>query len=587
MPYVPDEFVEEVLSRTNIVDVVSGYVTLKKKGRDYFGLCPFHTEKTPSFSVSDTKQIFYCFGCHEGGNAISFLRKYENCTFYEAVSMLAERAGMKVPEGKVSPEKKREADRKANLMELHRQAANFYYMCLMGADGGVGREYFQRRGLDAETIKSFGLGFSLPYSDGLYKWLREKGYDDKIIKDSGLVIYPDDGPPRDRFRNRVMFPIQDASGHVIAFGGRVLGKGEPKYLNSPESSIFDKSYNLYALKMARRTKRNEMILCEGYMDVIALHRSGFDNAVASLGTALTRGHATILARYTDTVLLCYDSDKAGVKAALRAIPILKAAGLTVKILHMDPYKDPDELITATGPEEFEDRISKAQNSFFFTLDVQDREYNLEDPDELTKCMNRAAGRVAGITDELERNNYIPAVAKRYGADEKSFRKRVNEIGLSGHAIDEIEVEKAPPKPAGEKYDGIEKSQDLLITALTEHPGLYPQIKDYLSPEDFTGEVYQQIARVLFRKLGEGPVSPAVIMESVGDERIQNVVARMFNSSSIRELSPGDLEGALRQTLAKIKMSSPNTGGGEGMSAAQKAIADKKLLQKINTLSLNV
>ncbi|MBQ1607724.1 MAG: DNA primase, partial [Lachnospiraceae bacterium] len=328
MPFYSDEIIEQVRSSNDIVDVIGQYVHLKKKGSSYFGLCPFHNEKSPSFSVSRQKQMYYCFGCGAGGNVIRFLMDYENLTFPEALQELASRSGIELPRQEMTAEARREADRKSQLLEINKLAAKYFYSLLHSERGKRAMDYFIGRELSPETMQKFGLGYSDQYSDDLYKYLRKQGYSDAILKDSGLVTIDEVRGGRDKFWNRAMFPILDANSKVIAFGGRVMGEGEPKYLNSPETPIFNKSRNLFGLYLAKKTKRKQFILCEGYMDVIALHQAGFDNAVASLGTALTSGHAALIKRYTDAVYLSYDSDGAGVKAALRAIPILREAGIT-------------------------------------------------------------------------------------------------------------------------------------------------------------------------------------------------------------------------------------------------------------------
>lgn len=367
MPRYSDELIEEVRSRNDIVDVISQYVRLSKKGSTYFGLCPFHNEKTGSFSVSPNKQMYYCFGCHAGGNVFTFLMQYENYTFGEAMEALAERAGVDLPKQEYTAAQRQEADRRARLLEINKEAAKYFFVLLRGERGKRALDYFKKRALSDETIHKFGLGYSDQYSDDLYRYLRSKGYDDEILKDSGLVTIDEVRGGHDKFWNRAMFPIMDVHNKVIGFGGRVMGDGEPKYLNSPETKIFDKSRNLYGLNFARATKKPQLLLCEGYMDVIALHQAGFDNAVASLGTALTSGHANLLKRYTKEVYLTYDSDGAGIKAALRAIPILKEVGITTKIINMKPYKDPDEFIKALGAEAYQERIDQAENSFLFEV----------------------------------------------------------------------------------------------------------------------------------------------------------------------------------------------------------------------------
>ena len=410
MPLYSEDIIEEVRSRNDIVDVISQYVRLTRKGSTYFGLCPFHNEKTGSFSVSPNKQMYYCFGCHAGGNVFTFLMQYENFTFGEALEALAERAGVALPKQEYSATQRMEADKRARLLEINKEAAKYFFMLLRSERGKRAMEYFKKRELSDETIKKFGLGYSDQYSDDLYRYLRNKGYEDEILKESGLVTIDERRGGHDKFWNRAMFPIMDVHNKVIGFGGRVMGDGEPKYLNSPETKIFDKSRNLYGLNFARTTKKPQLLLCEGYMDVIALHQAGFDNALASLGTALTSGHANLLKRYTKDVYLTYDSDGAGIKAALRAIPILKEVGITTKVINMKPYKDPDEFIKALGAEAYQERIDQAENSFLFEVRILEQEYEMHDPESKTSFYNEVAKKLCGFSEKLARDNYIEAVA---------------------------------------------------------------------------------------------------------------------------------------------------------------------------------
>ena len=347
--YYPDEFIEELRSRANIVDVIGNYVSLKKRGANYFGLCPFHGEKTPSFSVAPGKQIFYCFGCGKGGDVLKFLMEYENISFQEAVQRLASELNVPLPELSDTGPGRAERDRRMRLLELNRDAAVFFYAALRSDGGAPGLSYLKKRGIRGETIVHWGLGYADQRRDSLYRYLKGKGYEDALLRDSGLFRFSERGVS-DRFFQRVIFPILDVNMRVIGFGGRVIGEGEPKYLNSPETELFDKSRNLFGLNFAKRSRQKQMILCEGYMDVISMHQAGFSNAVASLGTSLTERQAALLKRYVSELVLSYDSDNAGVKAAKRAIPILREAGVEPKLLDLRPCKDPDELIRTKGPD---------------------------------------------------------------------------------------------------------------------------------------------------------------------------------------------------------------------------------------------
>ena len=432
-----DDIIEEVRSRNDIVDVISQYVKLTRKGSSYFGLCPFHNEKTPSFSVTPGKQMYYCFGCGAGGNVFNFIMEYENFTFGEALKYLADRAGVELPKIEYSREIKEKAQEKEELLRINKEAAQYYYYQLRTEKGAAGYQYLTGRGLSDDTIRKFGLGYSDKYGSGLYRYLKAKEYSDERLRDSGLFNVDERHGMYDKFWNRVIFPIMDVNNRVIGFGGRVMGDGKPKYLNSPETRIFDKSRNLYGLNEARRSRKNYIILCEGYMDVIAMHQAGYTYIYSSLGTALTSGHASLLKRYTSEVLLLYDSDEAGVRAALRGIPILREAGVNSRVVDLKPYKDPDEFIRNLGPEAFEERSSKASDSFMFRVTVAEREFPMEEPQGRNRFFEKCAEMLLELNDELERNLYIDTIVKQYGTrsgiSADDLRRRVNALALKGTA----------------------------------------------------------------------------------------------------------------------------------------------------------
>ena len=466
--YYPDELIEEVRTRNDIVDVISGYVRLQKKGSSYFGLCPFHNEKSPSFSGSRQKQMYYCFGCGAGGNVFTFLMEYENFSFMEAVKFLADRAGIALPEAEYSKEAKQRADLKASILEINKIAARYYYVQLKSERGVGAHTYLTDRGLTEETITAFGLGYSTKYSDDLYQYLRGKGYSEDLIRQAGLINTDERQGVYDKFWNRVIFPIMDVNSRVIGFGGRVMGDGKPKYLNSPETAVFDKSRNLYGLNRARTSRKTYFLLCEGYMDVISLHQAGFTNAVASLGTALTSGHASLIKRYVQEVYLTYDSDDAGTRAALRAVPILKEAGISAKVIRMDPYKDPDEFIKNLGAQEFENRIQNARNGFMFSLEILEREFDMASPEGKTAFFREAANRLLSFEDELERNNYIEAVASAYKVSKESLEKLVAKTAVSTGLARPVTRPKKADGAVLQKEDGIVTSQKVLLTWMIEN-----------------------------------------------------------------------------------------------------------------------
>lgn len=550
--YYPDDVIEEVRARNDIVDVISQYVTLKKKGANYLGLCPFHNEKSPSFSVSPGKQMYYCFGCGAGGNVITFIMEYENYSFGEALKYLADRAGITLPEAEDSKEARAQRDLKNTLLEINRLAANYFYYQLKQPQGRPGYEYLKNRRLSDETITHFGLGFANKTPDDLYRYMRSKGYDDSILKETGLFFIEERGA-RDKFWNRVMFPILDVNNRVIGFGGRVMGDGEPKYLNSPETKLFDKSRNLFGLNFARKSREKYLLICEGYMDVIAMHQAGFTNAVASLGTAFTAQHALLLKRYTDQAVLTYDSDGAGIRAALRAIPILKEAGISAKVLNMKPYKDPDEFIKNLGREEFQKRIDEAVNSFLFEISVIRSEYNMQDPESKTGFYNAVAKKLLEFPEKLERDNYTEAVAREYMIPAEDLKRLVNSLGeRGGFALRTPEQER--PKKKKEKDDGVRKSQRLLLTWLIEEPKLFETIRGIITPEDFTDELYKRAAGLVFDEYEKnGSIEPARVLNHFieGDEQYREAAA-LFNARLDESLSNEEQRKAFSETIKKIK-----------------------------------
>lgn len=576
-----EELIEEVRSRNDIVDVISGYVKLKKSGSNYFGLCPFHNEKSGSFSVSPSKQMYYCFGCGAGGNVITFIMEYENYTFMEAVRMLAERAGIELPQMEETPEERKSRDIRSQLLEINKLAAVYYFHQLRGQNGSTAMNYLKKRELGDETIQRFGLGYSSMYSDDLYRYIKSKGYKDDILKESGLFTYGD-GKVTDKFWNRVMFPIMDMNNRVIGFGGRVMGDGKPKYLNSPETKLFDKSRNLYGLNIARTSRKPNIIICEGYMDVISLHQAGFNQAVASLGTALTSGQASLMKRYTDQVLITYDSDGAGVKAALRAIPILKEAGLTTKVINMKPYKDPDEFIKGLGAEAFQERIDKAQNSFMYEISAMEQNYDLTDPDSKTRFFNEVAGRIVGFEEELERNNYIEAVADKYMVSMDALKAMVGNYGNRVGIVKDRPDSRRTSSSRKEKEDGISQAQKILLTWLVQDMSLYPKVAAYLSPDDFIEEPFHDVAVRLYEQLDNGQINPAAIISTFDDGATQKKVASIFNRELAEELSDSERERALNQTVKKIKKNSLDIKSRSVTDVAQlqNIIKEQKEIQNI-------
>ena len=588
--YYPDEVIEEVRSSNNIVDIIGGYVRLQKKGSSYFGLCPFHNENSPSFSVSPNKQMYYCFGCGAGGNVFTFIMEYENQTFPEAVKILADRAGIALPEAELTEEQKRDRNKRQLLLEINKTAANYFYYQLNGDQGQQAREYLENRRLSKETQIHFGLGYASKYSNDLYLYLKKKGYQDQILKETGLLTYDEKRGAHDKFWNRVMFPIMDVNNRVIGFGGRVMGDGTPKYLNSPETMLFDKSRNLYGLNYARTSRKPYMIICEGYMDVIAMHQAGFTNAVASLGTAFTAQHSVLLKRYTQEVRLAYDSDGAGQKAALRAIPILKSAGINVRVIHMDPYKDPDEFIKNLGTEAFQERIDAAESSFMFEISVLEKNYKQSDPEGRASFMKAMARRLLEFPQELERNIYIDAIAGRYGIASEELKRMVNSFGASmsreqveAAIYQQQEREEMPAKKRVEKEDSVLTAQKFFLTWLIEEPSIYDKTKDYINEDEFVEPLYHHVAALVFEELrATGQVMPARILNQFEDVEEQKTAASLFNTRLKTDDDPAVREKALNETVKRIKKNSLELKSRSVREIAdlQKIIKEKAQLQKL-------
>ena len=590
--YYSDDVIEEVRMKNDIVDVISGYVRLQRKGSSYFGLCPFHNEKSPSFSVSPSKQMYYCFGCGAGGNVFNFIMEYENFTFIEAVKYLADRAGVKLPEQEYSKEARAAADLKTILLEINKKAAAYYYYQLRQETGKKALEYLQKRELSEETIKAFGLGYTGNYSDGLYRYLKSKGYSDQILKEAGLFFFDERQGMKDKFWNRVMFPIMDVNNRVIGFGGRVMGDGKPKYLNSPETVVFDKSRNLYGLNRARTSRKPYFLLCEGYMDVISLHQSGFTNAVASLGTALTAGHAALIKRYVQEVYLTYDSDEAGTRAALRAVPILREAGISAKVVRMDPYKDPDEFIKNLGAEEYEKRIHAARNGFMFSLEMLEKQYDMNSPEGKTDFFKEVSRRLLEFEDELERNNYIEAVATAYRVSRESLEKMVAKMAVNaGMARPVARPKRAEGSEKKQKEDGILTSQKALLTWMIDDDRLFDQISQYISPGDFTESLYRTVAELLYEQRKQGALNPAKILNHFTEEEDHREAASLFNTR-IKELrTKEEREQALQETILRVKSYSIEHQtmnlDPTDMRGLQHLMEEKRKLENLKNLNITI
>lgn len=538
--YYDESVLERVREANDIVDVVGTYVRLTRRGNNYVGLCPFHNEKTGSFNVNKNMQIYKCFGCGKAGNVFTFMMEYDNLSFPEAVQELASRAGVTLPEIQESEEDKRNRNLREKILEVNKEAAKYYYVMLRNKEGQKALEYLQGRALSEETMRNFGLGYAGIYSDGLYKYLKKKGFSDDVLKESGMFSFSERGVS-DKFWNRVMFPIMDRNGKVIAFGGRIMGKAEnaPKYLNSPETKAFSKGNNLYGLHIAKHTHRPYILLCEGYMDVIALHQAGFDNAVASLGTALTPGQARLISKYSENVIITYDSDGAGTKAAVRALPILKDAGIRAKVLNMKPYKDPDEFIKALGAEEYEKRIQDAMGGFFFEAETMRSTIDPENPAEKTKFDHELAAKLAMIEDEIERSNYIEAASKKYNISPQQLTRLVDKLGKEAYrnsiAKETMEREAERRKTAVKPSQGPLLSQQLFVSFIANSEECYKLVKGRVSGNDLSDPLCARLLDLIFNLYeNEGQIVHAKMINHFEDVNEQERVALILDASLYEE-----------------------------------------------------
>ena len=576
---IPHEYIEELTRRTDIVELVGSYVQLKRKGRLYGGLCPFHSEKTPSFYVYPDTQSFYCFGCQAAGDAISFVKKINNISSGEAIKMLASRAGMPEPQ-----EDDKTGRLRSRVLSMNKEAARFFHACLNSTveEARQARAYWRRRGLDDKTIVRFGLGYAPNDGQALYQYLRDKGYNQQELDASGLFKRSQSGRIYCLFWKRVMTPIFDLRGNIIAFGGRVMDDSKPKYVNSPETLVYHKSETVFAMQIAKRSASRRFVLCEGYMDVISMHQAGFNNAVASLGTALTSLQAGLMKRYTDEVLVIYDSDEAGVKAALRAIPMLKGVGLTTRVVNLRPYKDPDEFIQHEGCEAFEKRLEEAENSVLYEIRMKERDFDLADPQGKSDFLHEAVRRLVAIEDEIERNSYLEAVAGKYGIAVEVLRKQVGQMALSGAGRTESVKPRNTASNKKEKEGGVEKAQKLMLTWMTSYPALIGKLEKYITPADFTTPLYHQIAEMIVLQYHEGGVNPAKLLNQFVDSEEQKEVAGLFNARIPLETEE-EKRRALHDVICNMKENSIAYQSAHmnvtDMAALQKLMADKKSLER--------
>jgi len=525
----PREAIDELMARCDIIDIIGSYTVLKQRGSSYLGLCPFHRERTPSFSVSAEKQLFHCFGCGESGNVYSFIMKAENLGFMEAVRFLADLIHFTLPEGRQTPDESKRKALRERLYQINAIAARFFFDCLNESDGVAALAYLNSRMITPAARKRFGLGASPDKQDALYDHLRLNGCDDEILKTSGLVVF--DGKPRDKFRNRLMFPIFSAMGEITGFGGRILGDGNIKYMNSPETPIFNKSENIYGINFARKSKSRQFILTEGYMDVIALNQAGFTSAVASLGTALNQTHARLLKKYTQKVVLVFDSDTAGVAAALRAIPVLEGAGIACKVLTLKNAKDPDEFIKTHGRNTFAEALSKALGSVTFRINTIKDGYDLQKTEEKAAFVSEAIKFLSTIENTAERGVYAGDVSRIANIPADAVLTEINKL---------VKNDTGGFTPPGEllrikrkKLDngvskGVTDAQKSIIILAQASVSVAAALEGTLLPEHLSNDTYKKLLSIIYeRKKTSAPLSVAGLVNYFETYDEQKTAADVF------------------------------------------------------------
>ena len=586
----PQEILEEVRVQNDIVDVISEYLPLKQKGTSYFGLCPFHNEKTPSFSVSSERQFYYCFGCGAAGNVYTFIMQMENDTFPEAVKRLADRVHITLPQPQYTQQAKEQELQRQRLFDLHKKAGRFFYEKLHEPVGEQARAYLQKRQMNDNIQKKFGIGYAPKEQQELYQYLQKQGFSQQELQKSGLIIErKEEKGYFDRFRNRLMFPILDIQGRVIGFGGRILSQGEPKYLNSPETLLFNKSKNLYGLNFAKNTRKREIILVEGYMDMISLYQAGFRNVAASLGTAFNQEHAKVLKKYADSVILLYDSDDAGTMAAQRAIPILTQNGFYVKVLQVPNGKDPDEFIKQSGAKAFSRLLANAQHYITFQIQCLKKQYDLTQPQQKVEFTTKTANILSKLDNDIERNVYTNEISNMTGISQQAIE---NEIVKIIKKENEMFTQNAQQKRKTQYYqnnkDLITKSsgtfaaqRDILFLCASNIQ-VFNKIKTILSAEDFTEEIYKKVYEkidLLHQK--SAVVFPAELVNYFELPEEQKIVTEIF-AVALQYKSTKEIEKALTEEVKTLKRTSLDKLASQAQSVEQikKLIAEKGKLDSL-------
>ena len=534
-----EEILNEVRQANDIVDVISQYVHLKRSGRNYFGLCPFHSEKSPSFSVSPDKQIFHCFGCGVGGNVITFISKIEGMNFVETVQSLAERANIQLPTLENTGDFLKE-ELKAKVYKVNEFTAQYYHENLYKPQAKIAQEYVKKRQLNNETLKSFRIGFSGKF-DELYQELKKQGFEEKEILESGLVNKNDRGQYIDRYRNRLMFPICDVRGRVIAFGGRVLDDSKPKYINSPENVVYSKGRHLFGLNVAKKGDTKKLLIVEGYMDVISLHQRGITNVVAPLGTALTEQQGWLLRKSAEQIILSFDSDAAGLQAKLRALDILQNMGCDLRILQVEGAKDPDEYVVKYGNARFQNLIEKASSIIEFKVKVLKKDLNLDNVNDKIKFLNEIAKLIAKVDNNIEREIYIEKIAKEYEISKEAIYAEVNKLTYKNVQNEKV-LEKSKPtivhrkREIKEVSESIKKRENTIISILLSGDlNIFQIIKQNIKPEDFQYELNNKIAKKLYEEFEKGNSNINGIIDELDEEEQNQITMIMAEDYEINDI----------------------------------------------------
>ena len=538
MPRYSDEIIDEVRQTNDIVDIISQYVRLKRSGRNFFGLCPFHNEKSPSFSVSPDKQIFHCFGCGVGGNVFTFLTKIEGISFVEAVQNLAERSNIQLPTIENKGDAAKE-ELKAKVYKVNEFAANYYHENLYKPESKIAQEYIKKRKLTNDTLKSFQIGFSGKF-DELYKALTEQGFKEAEILESGLVNKNDNGKYIDRYRNRLMFPICDVRGRVIAFGGRVLDDSKPKYINSPENIVYSKGRHLFGLNVAKKNDIKKILIVEGYMDVISLHQRGITNVVASLGTALTQQQGWLLRKNSEQIILSFDSDEAGLTAKMRALDILQNMGCDIRILQMEGAKDPDEFIIKYGNARFQTLIEKALSVIEFKVKNLKKDLDLNNVNDKIKFLNEIAKLISKIDNTIEKEIYIEKIAKSYDISKEAIYAEVNKLSYSSSKGEKI-LEKNKPIVKHQKIqqeivpEAINRRENTVLAILLMGDlNIFQVIKQHIKIEDFKVEINKKIIQKLYEEFEKGNSNINGILDDLEEEEQNHITMIMADDYEIKD-----------------------------------------------------